>query len=76
MNVEDQRTKSELKKQIDSIRINNLNNLEAIASLEMLLTSNNNGRVKDEQSSQKFMELKGKVDEISNITNEFVTMLR
>ncbi len=74
--MEDERTKIELKKQIESIRENNLNNLEAIASLEMLLTSNNNGRVKDEKSSQKFIELKGKVDEVSNITNEFVAILK
>lgn len=73
--MEDERTKVEVKEQIENIKKNNLDNLGDISSLEMLLNSNNNGKTKDENASKKFLELKKKLDEVNRIADEFVSML-
>jgi len=74
--MEDRRTREDIKRQVENIKVNNLNNLEAMAGIEMLMTSNNNGTVKDSRVSMKYKELKEKVDEINSITEEFISMLK
>jgi len=73
--MEDKITKSNLKDQIKNIKLNNSNNLEAMVGIEMLITSNNNGTTKDENISRKYNELKQKINEITSITDEFMSML-
>ncbi|WP_066499350.1 hypothetical protein [Abyssisolibacter fermentans] len=63
---------------IEEIRIindNNFSNAEHVNNIELLLVSNNNGKVKDADIAYKFSDLKDKVEEIASTTNEMLESL-
>ena len=73
--MQDKKTLENITEQIKSIEKNNLNNLENLISIEMLLTSNNNGKTKDESLSHKFSDLKDKMQETIDSTHDIIFML-
>ena len=73
--MQDKKTLENITEQIKSIERNNLNNLENLISIEMLLTSNNNGKTKDESLSHKFSELKDKMQKTIDSTHDIIFML-
>jgi len=73
--MEDRRTIEELFSQIKNIDDNISNNVEYISSIELLLTSNNNGTDKDNKVSSKFFELKEKLEQAMDATHELTSML-
>ena len=73
--MEDRFTIENIKKQVVDLQKNNTKYIEAIAGIEMLLNSNNNGKVKDQDITKKYNELKKKVNELNDMTSEFISML-
>lgn len=73
--MEDRRTVEGIINQIKDIEKNNWDTMEHITSIEMLLTSDNNGTDKDDEISQKFFELRRKMQEVIDSTNEIVFSL-
>jgi hypothetical protein len=70
--MEDKRTVKDLIDQMKTIEKNNFENVEYISSMDLLLTSNNNGTVKDADLSDKFNNLKSKMREVADLTGEFL----
>lgn len=73
--MEDKRTVEGIINQIKDIEKNNWDTMEHITSIEMLLTSDNNGTDKDDEISEKFFELRRKMQEVIDSTNEIVFSL-
>lgn len=73
--MQDKKTLENIAQQVKLIEKNNLDNLESMTSIEMLLTSNNNGKSKDESLSHKFSQLKDKMQETINSTHDIIFML-
>lgn len=73
--MEDKRSLENISLQIKAIERNNENNLDSMTSIEMLLTSDNNGATKDSQLSEKIYELRNKINETINATNEIMTTI-
>ncbi|WP_147417139.1 hypothetical protein [Thermohalobacter berrensis] len=61
--------------QAKSIKQNNFNNMQQINSINLILTSDNNGRDKDPNISEGFLKLKRKIEEVNNATEEFLSIL-
>ncbi|WZL74221.1 hypothetical protein QBE52_05645 [Clostridiaceae bacterium 35-E11] len=74
--MEDKRNFQEIIHQVNGIDKNNLNNMEYVTSIDLLLTSDNNGTVKDHRISDQFHQLKEKMEETNRATKEFVEILR
>ncbi|KXG75033.1 hypothetical protein AN619_20030 [Thermotalea metallivorans] len=74
--MEDRKTVEEVMHQMTGIEKNNFRNMEHISGIDLLLTSDNNGTVKDAQISSKFNELKKKLQETNQLTKEFMAMLK
>ncbi|MDF2545461.1 MAG: hypothetical protein K0R93_359 [Anaerosolibacter sp.] len=74
--MEDRRTAEEIIRQINGLEKNNANNIEYVSSINLLLTDDNNGTVKDARVSEKFNALKKTMEEANQLTKEFVQMLR
>jgi hypothetical protein len=74
--MEDRRTAEEIIRQANGLEKNNANNIEYVSSINLLLTDDNNGTVKDASVSEKFKALKKTMEEADQLTKEFVKMLR
>ncbi|MBB6215303.1 hypothetical protein HNQ80_001392 [Anaerosolibacter carboniphilus] len=74
--MEDRRTAEEIIRQINGMDQNNSNNIEHITSIDLLLSDDNNGTVKDARVSEKFNALKRSMEEANQLTKEFVEILR
>ncbi|MFT9497744.1 hypothetical protein [Anaerosolibacter sp.] len=74
--MEDRRTAEEIIRQVNSLEKNNANNIEYVSSINLLLTDDNNGTVKDARVSEKFNALKKTMEEANQLTKEFIQMLR
>lgn len=61
--------------EIKIINDNNFSNAEHVNNIELLLVSNNNGKVKDADIAYKFNDLKDKVEEIASTTSEMLESL-
>ncbi len=61
--------------EMKNIEDNNWNNIDHVNSIQMLLTSNNNGTTKDEIISQKVKDLRDKLQETINATSELISSL-
>lgn len=73
--MEDTRTMQNLINELSNIERNNQNNLEHITSIDLLLVSNNNGTVKDAEISKKISNLKEKIREVSEVSNQLTSLL-
>ncbi|MTI68488.1 MAG: hypothetical protein FH753_18060 [Firmicutes bacterium] len=60
---------------IKSIEDNNWDNLDLANGVDMMLISNNNGTSKDKILTEQFDELRDKLEETINATNEFLSTL-
>ena len=74
--MQDQRTLREIIHQMDVLEKNNTDNIEYITSIDLLLTSNDNGTVKDSRLSDKFNKLKETIQEANQLSKEFITILK
>lgn len=73
--MDDKRTMENISEQVQSIERNNFSNMSSLNSMEMLLTSNNNGTSKDRVMSQRLNVLKHKTQEAVDAFNEFKSTL-
>lgn len=73
--MEDERTVEDISKQINAINRNNFSSMKNVTSMEMLLTSNNNGTSKDAEMSQRLNNLKNKIQQAAEATSEIKSML-
>lgn len=69
--MEDHKTIERLLVQMEEIEKNNYNTQNYITSMELLLTSENNGTVKDGKLSNQFNKLKVKINELDQLTKDF-----
>lgn len=74
--MQDQRTVKEIINQMNVLEKNNSNNIEYITSIDLMLTSDNNETVKDAELSKKFNKLKQTMEKASNLSKEFMTLLK
>lgn len=74
--MEDQQTLQEIIHQIKSIEKNNWNTMDYLTSIDLLLTSDNNGTTKDAEISHDFSTLKKKLEEVSTSTETFLSKLQ
>lgn len=78
MEDEDMENKNSLKELINQtkrIDENNWNNAQYLNSISMMLASNDLGKTKDEDLSQRFEELNSKVEDINTLTSELLNYL-
>ncbi|MTI49743.1 hypothetical protein [Sporosalibacterium faouarense] len=73
--MEDKRTLADIITQTKEISKNNENSISSINSIEMLLTSDNNGTAKDRNISETISNLKNKLQETVDATNEMISMI-
>ena len=73
--MEDKRTMKEVLDKVMDFDKNNLDNAENLTSIELLLTDDNNGTIKDASISKNFLMLKEKYNELLSLTNDFETRL-
>ncbi|SDZ38097.1 hypothetical protein SAMN05660462_02945 [Proteiniborus ethanoligenes] len=73
--MEDTRTIQEIINQLNMIEKDNQHILEHVNSIDLLLVSNENGRVKDAELSNKIVGLKEKIESVVEISNEITSML-
>jgi len=73
--MEDNRTLSDIINQLEGIDKSNSDIMEYITSIDLLLTSNNNGTVKDAEVSKTFTELKNKLEEAIDASKQFKSSL-
>lgn len=66
---------SEIINQAKEIEKNNFSNMEHFASISMLLSSNNLGRSKDRELSDKFNKLNEQMDDINKQTSDLLNDL-
>lgn len=73
--MENPRSISEMISQTKRIEENNSNNMEHLTSMEILLTSNDYARSKDESLSKTFYKLQEKVEDINTLTKKLLSDL-
>ena len=73
--MENPRTISEIIKQTKKVEENNWNSTQYLNSISMLLTSNDLGKVKDENLSKKFTQLNNKMEDINKLTEDLLAHL-
>ncbi|MBU5292879.1 hypothetical protein FYJ27_01915 [Anaerosalibacter bizertensis] len=73
--MENPRSISEMINQTKRIEENNSNNMEHLTSMEILLTSNDYARSKDENLSKTFYKLQEKVEDINTLTKKLLSDL-
>ena len=73
--MENPRTISEIIKQTKKVEENNWNSTQYLNSISMLLTSNDLGKVKDENLSKKFTQLNNKMEDINKLTENLLSHL-
>jgi hypothetical protein len=75
MKMEDYRTTKNVLNELKNIEKNNWDNMDHITSIDLLLTSNNNGTDKDDRISERFYELKDRMQQVIDSTNEIISLL-
>ena len=73
--MENPRTVSEIIKQTKKVEENNWNSTQYLNSISMLLTSNDLGKIKDENLSKKFTQLNNKMEDINKLTENLLSHL-
>lgn len=73
--MEDYRTTKNVLNELKNIEKNNWDNMDHITSIDLLLTSNNNGTDKDDRISERFYELKDRMQQVIDSTNEIISLL-
>lgn len=68
-------TISEIIKQTKKIEESNWHSSQYLDSINMLLTSNDLGKTKDENLSKKFNQLHSKIDDINKLTEDLLSHL-
>lgn len=74
--MEDGKTIEKLLNQLKGIEKNISYNQNFLTSMELLLTSENDGTVKDARFSEKFNILKDNINQIEKLTKEFIADLQ
>ena len=69
------RTIGEILSQTKKIEENNWDSTQYLNSINMLLTSNDLGKVKDEKLSQKFTKLNDKMEDVNKLTEDLLSHL-
>ena len=73
--MKNQRSLKEVIDQTKKIDENNWNNAQYLNSINMMLASNDLGKSKDENLSQRFEELNSKVEDINQLTSNLLEEL-
>ncbi|NLY77555.1 MAG: hypothetical protein GX080_05645 [Tissierellia bacterium] len=73
--MENPRSLKEIIDQTKKIDENNFHNIQCLNSINMLLTSNDLGKPKDDRLSQKFEELNSKIEDINKLTSDLLEEL-
>lgn len=73
--MEDNRAKQEIINQLNMIGRDYQHILDHVNSIDLLLVSNENGRVKDIELSDMIWKLKGKVEDVVETSNEIASIL-
>ncbi len=73
--MEDNRTKQEIINQLNMIGKDHQHILEHVSSIDLLLVSNENGRVKDITLAKKLEGLKEKIEDVVETSDEITSML-
>ncbi|WP_352419264.1 hypothetical protein [Proteiniborus sp.] len=73
--MEDNRTIQEIINQLSMIEKDHQHILEHVNSIDLLLVSNENGRVKDATISKKLEGLKQKIEDVVETSNEITSIL-
>ena len=73
--MENPRTLGEIIEQTKKMEENNWNNTQYLNSIDMLLASNDLAKVKDEKLSEKFTQLNRKMEDVNNLTEDFLSLL-
>lgn len=72
MEMENKNAIEEIINQTKQIEENNNNNMEYTTSIGMLLSSNDLGRTKDRDLSDKFNKLNKQIEDINSLTQELL----
>lgn len=70
--MKNQKAIGEILDQTKKIDENNWNTAQCLNNINMLLTSNDLGRTKDDELSKKFEELNSKIEDINKITSDLL----
>lgn len=70
--MKNQKAIGEILDQTKKIDENNWNTTQCLNNINMLLTSNDLGRTKDDELSKKFEELNSKIEDINKITSDLL----
>lgn len=73
--MEDNKTIKNVINQANQIKKNITSNTEYVAGIELLLTSDNNSTPKDVKISKQFSNIKDKIEELNNLTDQFISEL-
>lgn len=73
--VEDNRTIQEIINQLNMIEKEHQHILEHVNSIDLLMTDDNNGRVKDVDIRRKLDTLKQKIEDVVETSNEITSIL-
>ncbi|MFA5523886.1 MAG: hypothetical protein WDA24_05980 [Tissierellales bacterium] len=73
--MEDNRTKQEIINQLNMIEKDHQHIQEHVTSIDLLMTDDNNGRVKDNAIGKKLDVLKQKIEEVVETSNEITSIL-
>lgn len=73
--LEDKRTINEIINQAKLIEENNWKNMEYTTGIDLLLTSDNNGTVKDKNIAKDFSQLKEKIEDMNDLTEKLLSKL-
>lgn len=74
--MKNENTISEMINQAKQIEENNLNNMEYTTSMSMMVSSNDLGKSKDKELSQKIKELDKNIENINELTSDLLNDLR
>lgn len=74
--MDDYNTLEHIMNQLENIEKNNWETMDYINTVDLLLTSNNNGNVKDPYLSKRFEALRDHLEEAIQSANEFMTLLK
>ncbi len=75
ISLEDNRSIDSIKEQLEYLEDYSNKSFESLSSIDLLLTSDNNGSTKDREISDKFNELTNKLQDTIKTTNELKSIL-
>lgn len=73
--MEDNRTKQEIINQLSMIEKDHQHILEHVNSIDLLMVSDNNGRVKDAAIGKKLEDLKNKIEDVVETSSEITSII-